>query len=181
MMTGFRATRPNPTQLLKLSQTTDDRPAAVLASSTSLFYFYRETLDRCASLSNRQPMLDLCAVFRKWLRVYSDDVLRSSLKPLPGASGAERRSFEGTGARRSFESANRIAAAAAGDVLCACAVLNTADYCADTAEQLQGRLKEKIRRELGSKVSLEAEQDLFRGCVQLLAICRGCQLSRPSQ
>lgn len=43
----------------------------------------------------------------------------------------------------------------------ACLVINTADYCADTAAQLEERLKERILPELKDRVSLEAERDLF--------------------
>ena len=56
----------------------------VLPSSTELFYFYRQTLEQCARLSNREPLRDLYEVYRKWLRVYAEDVLRSSLlRPEP--------------------------------------------------------------------------------------------------
>lgn len=51
----------------------------VLPSSTELFYFYRQTLEQCARLSNRGPFKDLCAVFAKYLRAYADEVLRAGL------------------------------------------------------------------------------------------------------
>ncbi len=39
-----------------------------------LFYFYRQTLEQCARLSNKEPLRDLYEVYRKWLRVYAEDV-----------------------------------------------------------------------------------------------------------
>lgn len=159
-MVSFRQSRPTAAAMLKASNNGEEHPASVLASSTSLFYLYREALDRCAQLSNRSPLLDLCGVFRKWLKVYSEDVLTGSLKPLVTS---ERRSFEG---RRSLEGHGPNV----GEVLCACAVLNTADYCTETAGQLQGRVQEKIHPDFRSKVTFEAEQDIFRGLVEVVCI-----------
>lgn len=47
----------------------------ILPSSTELFYFYKETLGRCAKLNNRNTLLELSNVFRKWLKVYAEEVL----------------------------------------------------------------------------------------------------------
>jgi hypothetical protein len=71
MFRGFTSSR--------ISLSPSDNPSAVLPSSSELFYFYREALERCAKLSIRQPLLDLCRVYRKWLKVYAEDVLAASL------------------------------------------------------------------------------------------------------
>ena len=71
MIAGFTSSR------VSISPT--DNPSAVLPSSTELFYFYREALDKCAKLSNRQPLMDLCRVYRKWLKVFAEDVLGGAL------------------------------------------------------------------------------------------------------
>ena len=63
----------------RVSISPSDNPSAVLPSSTELFYFYREALERCAKLSVKQPLLDLCRVYRKWLKVYAEDVLAGAL------------------------------------------------------------------------------------------------------
>lgn len=64
-----------------------------------------------------------------------------------------------------------------------CAVLVTAEYCADTVAQLEEKLKEKISEALRPRVSLAEEQDLFNAvitaCLQLLvqdldAACDAC-------
>ncbi|KAL1482992.1 hypothetical protein MTO96_033433 [Rhipicephalus appendiculatus] len=53
-----------------------------------------------------------------------------------------------------------------------CGVLSTAEYCLETTQQLEGKLKEKIEPSLASKIDLTAEQDMFNGvinnCIQLL-------------
>ena len=56
------------------SNSVDDEgapPVLVLPSSTELFYFYAQTLDQCARLFTGQPLYDLCALFKKWLRIYA--------------------------------------------------------------------------------------------------------------
>ncbi|SPO26269.1 related to VPS53 - subunit of VP51-54 complex, required for protein sorting [Ustilago trichophora] len=80
------------------------------------------------TLSNREPLRDLYEVYRKWLRVYAEDVLRSALfRPEPG--------------RRSIDVRPNI-----GEIQKWCLVLNTADYCASTSSQLEDKLT--LAREL---------------------------------
>ena len=115
----------------------------VLPSSTELFYFYRQTLEQCARLSNREPLRDLYEVYRKWLRVYAEDVLKSALlRPEP--------------VRRSIDVRPNI-----GEIQKWCLVLNTADYCASTSSQLEDKLREKIHADFKDTVSLEEERDIF--------------------
>ncbi|CCF49657.1 hypothetical protein NDA11_001152 [Ustilago hordei] len=115
----------------------------VLPSSTELFYFYRQTLEQCARLSNREPLRDLYEVYRKWLRVYAEDVLRSALlRPEP--------------ARRSIDVRPNI-----GEIQKWCLVLNTADYCASTSSQLEDKLREKIHPDFKERISLDEEREIF--------------------
>jgi hypothetical protein len=51
----------------------NEAPITVLPSSTELFYFYGQTLDQCARYTTGKGMVDLAAVFKKWLRVYSGE------------------------------------------------------------------------------------------------------------
>lgn len=143
----------------------DDRPAAILPSSMELFHFYRTTLDRCASLTNRKPFLDLCEVYKKWLKVYSEEILAATLSGaiVANASALVGGATEGPTLEASGSSGDGYRLVRIPFLLCACAVLNTADYCAGTSEQLQNKLKEEICPDLKSKVTLEAEQELFRG------------------
>lgn len=128
-----------------------DQHHTVLPSSTELFYFYRQTLEQCARLSNREPFRDLCLVFRRYLRAYSDEVLRTALFKSEAASAFGRRSTSADGR------------ANGQDLQKWCLVLNTADYCANTCSQLEGRLKEKICEEYREEVTLEPEREAFLG------------------
>lgn len=74
-MSSYRKPLPSPP-----GHQQDREESRILPSSTELFYFYRETLERCAKLSNKSPFLDLCGVYKKWLKVYAEEVLGNSLK-----------------------------------------------------------------------------------------------------
>lgn len=115
----------------------------VLPSSTELFYFYRQTLEQCARLSNREPLRDLYEVYRRWLRVYAEDVLRSALQRQEPP-------------RRSIDVRPNI-----GEIQKWCLVLNTADYCASTSSQLEEKLREKIHPDFKDTISLDEERDIF--------------------
>ncbi|WFD22244.1 Vacuolar protein sorting-associated protein 53 [Malassezia equina] len=52
-----------------------DEPVRVLASSTDLVTFYRQTLERCAQLGPHAPVRELAHVYAKWLKRYAMDVL----------------------------------------------------------------------------------------------------------
>lgn len=108
MVRGFTSSR--------ISSSPSDNPSAVLPSSTELFYFYREALDRCARLSVRQPLLDLCKVYRKWLKTYAEDVLNAALIKFDRRSGEGRPNLQ--------------------ELQTACLVLNTGEYCLETAAQV---------------------------------------------
>ena len=47
------------------------------------------------------------------------------------------------------------------ELLTTCSILCTADYCLETIQQLESKLKEKIDAPLASKVNFDPEQDNF--------------------
>lgn len=55
------------------------KSTGVLPSSTEIFYFYRETMESCAKLSTKATFLELCNVYKKWLKVYAEEVLGGAL------------------------------------------------------------------------------------------------------
>lgn len=42
-----------------------------------------------------------------------------------------------------------------------CSILCTAEYCMETTQQLEEKLKVKVDKELASKIDMNAEQDMF--------------------
>ncbi|KAJ3298080.1 Vacuolar protein sorting-associated protein 53 [Borealophlyctis nickersoniae] len=111
---------------------------SVLASSTDLFYSYRQTLVQFSKLSTRKPFLDLCKMFGKWLRVYGD--MLSSKVPKDEKKAITE-----------------------DEIKTICLIINTADYCATTISQLEEKLIEKIDEEFKSLLNFSTERDNFLG------------------
>ncbi|KAF5849800.1 hypothetical protein GGP41_005244 [Bipolaris sorokiniana] len=112
-------------------------PQAVIPSSTELFHFYRVTLAQCAKLSTGTRLQELSATFAKYLDQYGQQVLYYFLSEKSGAQGP------------SIEDA----------VL----ILNTADYCYATCNQLEEKIKGRIDEEFREKVDLQSQADAFMG------------------
>jgi hypothetical protein len=110
---------------------------AVIASSTELFHFYRLALTQCAKLSGGARLLDLSKTFAKYLDQYSQHVLLYFLTEKFGTTGP------------SLE-----------DMV---VILNTADYCFLTCNQLEEKIKSKTDEELQPEVDLQNQADSFMG------------------
>jgi hypothetical protein len=110
---------------------------AVIPSSTELFHFYRLTLGQCAKLSTGTRLLELSNTFAKYLDQYGQQVLYYFLSEKSGAQGP------------SLEDAILI--------------LNTADYCYATCNQLEDKIKGRIDEEFKEKVDLQSQADAFMG------------------
>lgn len=112
-------------------------PQAVVASSTELFHFYRLALNQCAKLSTGSRMLELSKTFAKYLDQYSQQVLFYSLSERLGSSGP---SLEDN-----------------------IVILNTADYCFNTCNQLEEKIRSRTDEELKGEVDLQNQADAFMG------------------
>jgi hypothetical protein len=136
----------------------------VSPSSTELFYFYRQVLEQCARLSNREPFRDLCAVYKKHLRSYADEVLKSGL-------------YRSETSRKSMDTRSNIA-----DLQRYCMIINTADYCATTSKQLEDKLKEKIHPDFVDLVDLDSEREIFLAIISvgILSLTREVEICTES-
>lgn len=150
----------------------DVETAGVLPSCADLFVYYKKCLVQCSQLSRGQPLLALARVFGKHLADYAGRVLQGSL-PKTGSSSSS--GVTAAGLIQNFQSLLKEGESPrlTPPELCRiCGVLSTAEYCLETTQQLEGKLKEKIEPSLASKIDLTAEQDMFNGvinnCIQLL-------------
>ena len=107
----------------------------VIPSSTELFHHYRVTLAQCAKLSTGGRLLELSATFGKYLDQYAQQVLFFFLSEKTGGPSVED----------------------------AVIILNTADYCYTTTNQLEEKIRSRIDEELREKVDLQAQADAFMG------------------
>ena len=109
----------------------------VLPSSTELFQVYRLDLAQCAKLSTGSRLLELAKTFGKYLDLYSQQVLYYSLTERFGPQGPSNE--------------NTII------------ILNTADYCYITCNQLEEKIKGRIDEEYKEFVDLQGSADSFMG------------------
>jgi vacuolar protein sorting-associated protein 53 len=110
---------------------------AVIPSSTELFHFYRLALTQCAKLSTGGRLLELSKTFAKYLEQYGQQVLFYFLGEKSGPAGP------------SIE-----------DIIM---ILNTADYCYVTCNQLEEKIKARIDEEVRNDVDLQDQADAFVG------------------
>uniref|UniRef100_T1J5E2 Vacuolar protein sorting-associated protein 53 homolog n=1 Tax=Strigamia maritima TaxID=126957 RepID=T1J5E2_STRMM len=136
--------------------------SVVVPSCADLFLFYKKSMVQCSQLSTARPMLELTATFQKYLKEYAIKLLQNnlpnSLATLTSTSGIIQnfQSFlkEGEVLKFTLEEQYRI-----------CCILTTAEYCLETTQQLEDKLKEKIDPNLSAKVNLSAEQDIFHNVI----------------
>jgi hypothetical protein len=115
----------------------------VVPSSTELFNFYRHALAQCAKLSTGQPLADLSRVFARYLDQYAQQVLLFYISERPtGGTPSRTPTVEDT-------------------IL----VLNTADYCYNTCNALEEKIKSRIDDSLKDHVDLQSQADTFMGIV----------------
>ena len=107
----------------------------VMSSSTELFHQYRVTLAQCARLSTAGRLLDLSQTFGKYLDAYCQQVLLHCFSHKPGGASIED----------------------------AIIVLNTADYCYTTTNQLEEKIRARIDEELRPQVDMQSQADAFMG------------------
>jgi hypothetical protein len=115
----------------------------VVPSSTELFNFYRHALAQCAKLSTGQPLADLSRVFARYLDQYAQQVLLFYISERPtGGTPSRTPTIEDT-------------------IL----VLNTADYCYNTCNALEEKIKSRVDDAFRDSVDLQSQADTFMGIV----------------
>ncbi|KAH3687278.1 hypothetical protein WICPIJ_001740 [Wickerhamomyces pijperi] len=108
----------------------------VIQSSADLFRAYRHLLTQCSTLSMGQPLFDLSKLFSKWGIEYSNKILKPTLPP-PGTLIND----EG--------------------IVYVTLVLNTADYCSTTVQQLEDKIRELIDEPFKDRIDFEPIKDSF--------------------
>ncbi|PAA84950.1 hypothetical protein BOX15_Mlig013578g1, partial [Macrostomum lignano] len=151
-----------------------DRGTELLPSCADLFMVYKNSLKTCAKLSCGQPMLQLARVFAKYLREYANKILLGSL-PTGGRNAQSAKDLfrelmmSGGVGGGFFSESTKLSN---DDLSRVCVVICTAEYCLETTNQLEAKLRERINEQLTGQVDLRSEKDNFHSvinaCVQLL-------------
>ncbi|KAL4223807.1 Vacuolar protein sorting-associated protein 53 [Mactra antiquata] len=141
----------------------------VLPSSADLFVCYKKCMVQCSQLSTGQPMIDLTATFQKYLKEYSVRIL---LNNLPKLSNQSSNVTSASGLIQSILREGEISKLTEEEQCRICSILCTAEYCMETAQQLEEKLREKVDKELATKIDMNSEQDMFHNvissCIALL-------------
>lgn len=171
----------------KIVKSPSDGPSIVFPSSNKLFQQYKSSLVQCVQFTNKSALLDLHEVFKKYLRDYAFKVLQIHLKnpnsssniPLAKISSDTANSGGKMFSVATYGAAGLIHSFLRDDVGRSkiepnqlCSVILTADYCLETTQQLEKKLKERIDPKLAARIDLKPELDIFNdlinGCIQLL-------------
>lgn len=179
----------------RISKSPSKEPSEVFRSSNALFQQYKNSLIQCVQLTNKKALVDLHEVFRRHLRNYAFKVLHLHLKNSSSNSSIQlpRNSSDSSNSSGKMFSVATYGAAGLLQSLLRddgrskiepkqiCSVILTADYCLETSQQLEKKLKERVESSLVSKIDLKPELDIFteliNGCIQLLIqdIESGCE------
>ncbi|KAM7353899.1 vacuolar protein sorting 53 [Cochliomyia hominivorax] len=167
----------------------------VYPSSADLFVFYKKCMVQCNQLSNEQPMYELAMVFKKYLREYASKVLEFSIPKLIPSTSSIGKSMSlltrdmqnlSTAAGQvihNFLKEGDVQRFSKDDLIRICCVLTTAEYCLETVQQLEDKLKEKVATAYVNKMDMSEEKDVFHriisNCIQLLVqdLEAGCEPS----
>lgn len=150
-----------------------DTQAAIMPSCADLFVFYKKSMIQCTQLDNGQSMLSLTRVFQKYLHEYSEKLLQNNLPKIEvqtlGSSmqsmiTRDLQKISTSGLIQNFSSLlkeGEITRYTKDELTKICCILTTAEYCLETTQQLQEKLKEKIEPSLSNQIDLSKEQDGF--------------------
>ncbi|XP_076254761.1 vacuolar protein sorting 53 [Rhynchophorus ferrugineus] len=157
--------------------------ATILSSCPDLFVFYKKSMIQCTQLDKGHSMLSLTRTFQKYLQEYSEKLLYNNLPKIEGQSlGSSVQNFtkdlqkmSTSGLIQNFSSLlkeGEVTRFTKDEQTKICCILTTAEYCLETTQQLQDKLKEKIDPTLADQIDLSKEQDQFHkvisNCIQLL-------------
>ncbi|ODN02617.1 Vacuolar protein sorting-associated protein 53 [Orchesella cincta] len=146
-----------------------DSSGVVLANCADLFVYYKKCLVQCTQLSCGEPLLNLGFVFIKRLRDYCNKILQANLPKVANQNThvqhySELRDLNTTGLIQNFQSLLKEGEAVrftSNELYRIACILTTAEYCVETTQQLEEKLKEKLGAH-ASKLSMEHERSIPR-------------------
>lgn len=116
----------------------------VLNSAKQLFLAVKKSMKMCAALDARQPLYSLHAVFRKHLSNFSATLVRK----LPGSKAV---ALADSNNRPDFDA----------KIERACAIVGTADYCANTVQQLEENISKLVDSSFSPDIDMSREREKF--------------------
>ncbi|KAI5061178.1 hypothetical protein GOP47_0023683 [Adiantum capillus-veneris] len=120
----------------------------ILSSSTQVFLIIKKSLKRCSALTKNQTLYNLFLVFQRILKAYASKLLSR----LPrGGTGIVAAATGTDGQIKTSDKDERVI----------CYIVNTAEYCHETAGQLAENISKIIDVQFADKVDMSEVQDEF--------------------
>lgn len=123
----------------------------ILSSSTQVFLMIKRSLKRCSALTKNQTLFNLFKVFQRILRAYAGKLSAKLPKGMTGIVATAT----GTDQIKTSDKDERVI----------CYIVNTAEYCHETAEQLAENISKIIDAQFAEKVDMSEEQDEFSAVI----------------
>lgn len=144
-----------------------ERP--VFVSSTTLFIYMKNSINRCTALTKEKTFFLLQRAFQKKLRSYAS-VLEKKLPPplsqnvvaklalsnIQGASGGAGSTSSST------QASNMVYRIPNAEEVTICHVIDTCEYCSDTVEALEDLIRDKIGDKYKESIDMSEEQGAFQ-------------------
>ncbi|KAJ0762596.1 putative vacuolar protein sorting-associated protein [Helianthus annuus] len=130
----------------------DGSQTSILSSSMQVFLIIRRSLKRCSALTKNQTLLNLFKVFQRVLKAYATKLFMKLPKGGTGIVAAA------TGMDGHIKTSDK-------DERMICYIVNTAEYCHKTAEELADNVTKIIDTQLADAVDMSEVQDEFSAVI----------------
>ncbi|CAM6084244.1 unnamed protein product [Calypogeia fissa] len=124
----------------------------ILSSSTQVFLVIKRSLKRCSALTRNTTLFNLYKVFQRILNAYAGKL---SARLPRGGTGLVA---SATGTEGQVKVTDR-------DERVICFIVNTAEYCHETAGQLAENIAKIIDTQFSESIDMSEEQDEFSGVI----------------
>lgn len=155
-------------QAAALDNTVDTRgEKPVFVSSTTLFIYMKNSINRCTALTKEKTFFLLQRAFQKKLRSYAG-VLEKKLPPPLGQNVVAKLALSniqgagGAGSSLSTQASNMVYRIPSGEEVTICHVIDTCEYCSDTVEALEDLIRDKIGDKYKESIDMSEEQGAFQ-------------------
>ncbi|OQV21216.1 Vacuolar protein sorting-associated protein 53-like protein [Hypsibius exemplaris] len=138
----------------------------VLPSCADLFVFFKKCMLQCGQLTyGGQALVQLTGVFRKYLKAYASRMLIANLPKTLSTSASIAAATSGLLQTFMKEGEAAPTRMTEEELRKICSILTTAEYCCETVQQLEDKLKEKAGPTFALEIDFAAEQEVFNNVI----------------
>ena len=139
------------------ASTDDQSGLPVLSSSVNLFGYIKQSVKRCTAYSTGQTFYSLQKEYQEVLQRYGNLLINKLPKPMNDSADGSRSAANANYKLDDGEEVLRMA----------CLIVNTSEYCAETAPQLSDMVTDKIDEAFKNHINMEAVEDAFYDVINI--------------